>query len=478
MKSFDKELVSGSVVRSVWKLAWPAVLLRLIDGLHSVVDHILVGQFVGHVGNAAIGAAWLLFLVVVLFLVSLFQGMVVLASRYSGMQDRSNLSYVVYQTVVATVYLMALVIAPLGYFAAPYMLQLVNITPEVEAHALPYLRIMFTCSAPLFLNFLVTSAFQASGDPKTPLYLGVLTTAINVGVSAVLIIGVGPFPALGASGAALGTALAPAVSIGIAFTLVYRGKTIIQRPPSYRLIPDWSLLKNISRIGLPTGVQAILLNLAGVFVFRKIGVLEHSAAAQAAFTICYTQIFSLVTWASFGLRVASATLMGQNLGAGDASRGRRSVYVAAGMGAAWGVALGLVFWFFPTPLLGLFDALEEPVYGFGVSLLQFSAISGMFLAAGLALTGGLQGAGETKIPMYIAFVSQIIVLLGLLELFDRLDVITANHIWFALTISHVSRWVITQLVFTFGKWEKGLAQLRRSGDGEAATTAQMGENQP
>ncbi len=474
MKSFDRELVSGNVVRSVWKLAWPAVLLRLIDGLHSVVDHILVGQFVGHEGNAAVGAAWLLFLVVMLLLVSLFQGMVVLASRYSGMQDRANLSDVVYQTLITTVYLIIFFIAPVGYFAAPYLLQLVNIRPEVEADALPYLRIMFTCSAPLFLNLLVTSAFQASGDAKTPLLLGVLTTTINIILSATLITGLGPFPALGTPGAALATALAPTVSIIIAFTLVYRGKTIIQRPPVYRLTPQWPVIKSIARIGGPTGVQAILLNLAGVIVFRKIGALEHSAAAQAAFTICYTQIFSLVTWASFGLRVASATLMGQNLGAGDASRGRRSVYVAAGMGMLWGMVLGVVFWFFPEPLLWLFDAADEPVVGFGVSLLRFSAVSGMFLAAGLALTGGLQGAGETKIPMYIAFVSQIVIMLGLLQIFDWLDVLTANHIWFAVMTSHICRWFITQIVFTFGAWEKGLAQLRRTEEGEAAATRMEG----
>ena len=462
MKSFDTELISGSVVRSVWKLAWPAVMLRLVDGLHSLVDHILVGQFVGHHGNAAIGAAWLLFLVVVLFLVSLFQGMVVLAARYAGMQDRDNLSKVVYHTFLATVYLLLFVVVPVGYLIAPFILNLVNITPEVYGHALPYLRIMFTCSLPLFLMFMLASAFQASGDVKTPLKLGMLSTTINIIVSATLIIGIGPFPALGVSGAAFGTALAPIASVGIALFLIYKRKVIIRPPRHYTLIPDLALVKSITRVGVPTGLQAILLNLGGLLLFRKLGVLEHSAAAQAAYTICYNQLFSLVTWASFGLRVASATLMGQNLGAGKRDRGRHSVYIVAGMGAVYAVALGVVFWFFPYPLMLLFDAVDGHVYEFGVSLLRYTALSGIFLTSTLALTGGLQGAGDTKTPMYIAFVTQIGVLVGLAELFDFLGVLSAELAWLAILLSHLSRWVLTQTFFSWGKWEKSLAELHRA----------------
>ncbi|MFP4193274.1 MAG: MATE family efflux transporter, partial [Candidatus Hydrogenedentota bacterium] len=349
MKAFDRELVSGSVARSVWKLAWPAVLLRLVDGLHSLVDHILVGNFVGHHGNAAVGAAWLLFLMVVLGLASLFQGMVVFVSRYAGMQDRDNLSWVVYQTFLATVYLFVFFIAPVGFLIAPHALALVNVTPEVHAHALPYLRIMFTCAAPLFLSMMLAMAFQASGDPKTPLMLGALTTSLNIGLSITLITGLGPFPAMGAAGAALATSLAPICSILIGLSLIYRRKMIIQPPPRYTLKLDIALLKDTARIGLPTGIQAVMLNFGGVLLFRKLGVLPHSAAAQAAFTICYTQIFSLVTWAGFGLRIAAATLMGQNVGAGDVARGKRSVYAAAGLGVTWAALLGLVFWFAPGP---------------------------------------------------------------------------------------------------------------------------------
>ena len=462
MKAFDRDLVSGSVVRSVWKLAWPAVLLRLVDGLHSIVDHILVGNFVGHHGNAAVGAAWLLFLVVVLFLASLFQGMVVLVSRYSGMQDRANLSWVVYQTFLATIYLFALVIAPVGFFVAPHALALVNITPEVNAHALPYLRIMFTCAAPLFLSLMLAMAFQASGDPKTPLILGALTTSVNIVLSITLITGLGPFPEMGTAGAALATSTAPSFSVGIGLFLIYRRKMIVQPPPRYTLKPDFHLLKNTARIGMPTGIQAVLLNFGGVLLFRKLGVLPHSAAAQAAFTICYTQIFSLVTWAGFGLRIAAATLMGQNLGAGNALRGKRAVYVAAGLGVAWAAALGLVFWFVPGPLLALFDAVDEPVYSYGVELLRFAAFAGVFLVSTLTLTGGLQGAGETRIPMYIAFIAQIVIMLGWVEIWHRLDMLTPNLAWAALLVSQFSRWVMTQVVFTWGRWIKSLKDLRSS----------------
>lgn len=455
MKHFDEELVSGNIFRSVWKLTWPVTLLNLVNGLHGFVDHALVGHFVAsptNEANAAIGVAWQVFLVIVVFIASLFHGMNVLIARYAGRRDRANMSRVAYQAFLVSVFLLVGVVAPLGYLAAPMLLDFVQVEEGVRGHALPYLRLLFTCGAPLFLTFMFTGAFQASGDPKTPLKLGILSTILNIAISAVLITGAGPFPKLGVVGAALGTILATAVSASIALGLILSGRTLLQAPTRAGLRPDPGVIRVIARIGLPTGVQGVLLNLGGVFLLKYIGMLEFSSAAQAAYTICYSQLFSLVSWIAFGLRSASGTLMGQNIGAGKHARGKQAVLVAAGFGVVWAALVGAAFWLGAGSLLALFGATTEPVFGYSVTLLRYLAFSGVVLAAALALTGGLQGAGETKIPMYIAFLTQIVVLLGFCGYYAARGALTTDTVWTAILVSHVSRLALTYAVFRTERW--------------------------
>ncbi|MCH7909125.1 MAG: MATE family efflux transporter, partial [Candidatus Hydrogenedentes bacterium] len=335
MTSFDSDIVSGSVVRSVVKLAWPIAITQLIAGIHGIVDQILVGNYVSFHAQAAIGVSWQLFLVIFVFLSSLFHGMNILIARYSGRQDREAINRIAYDVFITSGYLILLFIAPLGYFLSPALLDLVNAEPEVQEHALPYLRILFTASLPLFLMFVLNGAFQSSGNPKIPLYLGILTTIVNVIASYILITGLGPFPELGTAGAAIGTCLGPLPSILIGLILIQRHKVLIGPPERFSIFPDLSVLKAVIRLGLPSGIQAVLLNIGGVALLSFIGSLEESAEAQAAYTICYVQLFSVVTWTGFGLRAACATVMGQNMGAGKNERGKQAVYVGAGLGFLW-----------------------------------------------------------------------------------------------------------------------------------------------
>ncbi len=105
--------------------------------------------------------------------------------------------------------------------------------------------------------------------------------------------------------------------------------------------PDWTIIRSLFRFGLPTGVQGIAMNVAGVMLLRYIGSLEHSAAAQAAYAIGYTELFSLITWTSVGLMGAAATIAGQNLGAGHVDRAIQGVHTASRIGLAVAAFVGV-----------------------------------------------------------------------------------------------------------------------------------------
>ena len=149
-QTFDRSIIDGPIASAVWKIAWPSVLQNMIGGLQGIVDHALVGHYVGFTGNAAIGVSWQIFLVVIVFISSLFTGMGVLVARFAGANDHDKVDRVVYQAFLTAVALALFVLAPLGYVLSPTLLQLVHAAPEVRAAALPCLSRSHCClpSAP------------------------------------------------------------------------------------------------------------------------------------------------------------------------------------------------------------------------------------------------------------------------------------------------------------------------------------------
>ncbi len=461
MKQFDDELISGSIYRSVWKLAWPVVLAQLISGIHGFINQVMVAHYVDdHAANAAIGISWQLFLVMVVFIVSLFQGMSVLVARYSGKRDHDALNRIFYDVFIASFWILICVAAPLGFFLTPHLLDLAAPSPEVRAYAEPYLRILFTCSAPLFMMYMLINAFQSTGDTRTPLMLGVLTSLCNVIFSYFFITGFGPFPELGTIGAAMGTVLGPIPSVCIAIWLILSHRHIVGRPKKFTLLPDMSVIWSVARLGIPTGIQAFLLNVAGAILLGFVGKLEHSTDAQAAYVVCYSQLFSFVTWASFGLRASSATIMGQNLGAGNDKRAKHGVYVTTLMSVIWSAMWAAIYLTLQDPLLALFNIADGEALDIGRQLLNFLAVSAFFVSAALAFTGGLQGAGDTISPMIIAFVSQIVVLLGICFALQFAGMLTPTGIWTAILFSHITRFVATVVMFQRGDWANIKVELK------------------
>ena len=184
------------------------MLQNAIGGLQGIIDHAMVGHYVGFAANAAIGVSWQIFLVVIVFVSSLFTGMSVLVARFAGAGDTDRVNRTVYQAFLTAVALSIGVLAPLGYVLAPSLLHVVNAAPEVRAEALPFLRILFVYSTGMLIFFMLGGALRSAGDARTPLRLGVAVTALNIVLNFVLIRGLGPIPAFGTAGSAMGTVIA------------------------------------------------------------------------------------------------------------------------------------------------------------------------------------------------------------------------------------------------------------------------------
>ena len=184
-----------------------------------------------------------------------------------------------------------------------------------------------------------------------------------------LIRGLGPIPAFRTAGAAMGTCTASGILALYSIVKLWRGGWVVSFPRGGSYAPDWTIIKSIFRFGLPTGIQGIAMNVGGVFMLAFIGSLAQSAAAQAAFAVSYSQLFSLITWTSVGLMGAAAAVAGQNLGARQPERAEEAVHVAAQVAATVAVFVGICFFFFGRQLLAVFGMHEPAVVDIGTQLL-------------------------------------------------------------------------------------------------------------
>jgi putative MATE family efflux protein len=390
--------------------------------------------------------------VVMVFIGSLFTGMGVLVARFIGAGDRDKANRTVYQAFLTSTALSVGVLAPLGYFLAPTLLSFVHATREVQAEALPFLRIMFVFSFGMMTFFMLGGALRAAGDAKTPLRYGVALTVLNIVLNVILIRGLGPIPAFGTAGAAMGTVIAGGALAILAFHRLLTHKWVVGFPRGGSWRPDWSIIRALFRFGLPTGIQGIAMNVGGVLLLRFMGSLEHSAAAQAAYAIGYTELFSLVTWTSVGLLGATAAVAGQNLGAGKPERVDGAVHAAARIGLAGAATIGLAFLTIPELLLGIFKATDHHVVDIGVQLLRYLSLSGFFITVALTFTGGLQGTGDTKSPLFISLVSQLAIPLGLCAILQTFRPLEPSDIWLAILLGHATRCGLSVIRFRQGRW--------------------------
>jgi Na+-driven multidrug efflux pump len=293
---------------------------------------------------------------------------------------------------------------------------------------------------------MLSGAFRAAGDPRTPMRLGVAMTVLTIALNLVLI------PKFGTIGAAFGTIISSTTVSAFGVWRLFTPGSVIQFHRGMSLKPDFRIIKSLFRYGLPTGVQGIAMNIAGIMLLRFIGGLPQSAEAQAAYAVAYTELFSFITWTSVGLMSAAATIAGQNLGARNPERAVEGVAAAARIGVGVAAVVGLAFVTIPNLLLRAFGMDDPSVTSIGAQLLQYLAVSGFFITIALCYTGGLQGTGDTRSPLYISIVSQIVVPIGMCSIIQAMRPLQAADIWLAIVLGHLMRASLSVLRFRQGKW--------------------------
>jgi MATE family multidrug resistance protein len=399
-----------SASQAVMRIAWPAILENALHTLLGIVDTILVARL-GTEAIAGVGAGvqWVFLFFSILF--GLSSGAVVLVARSIGAGDQAAASRAARQSLILSGAL-GLFFSVLGVLFAEPAIRLLGGEPAVVAIGAEFLRVAALGGALMSVAVVASAVMRAAGDTRTPMLATAVANVVNAVVAYLLIFGGLGLPALGAVGSAWGLVAARLVG-GLILLYVLargvRGLTIASR--DWR--PDLDVLRRIVRFGAPSVAEQVML-MGSFMAYARIA-MELGTAAFATQRITFNAI-TISFLPAMGFSIAAATLTGQSLGARRPDLAERTAWAAVRSAAVWMGGMALVFFFLGEPLLRVFS--DEPeVLAMGVPALRIVAVASAVWAVPLVLSGALRGAGDTRFPMWVSFITGWLIRVPLAYLF-------------------------------------------------------------
>ncbi len=442
----DVDYTRGPVGRALGLLAIPMMLEMAMESVFALVDIV----FVSALGTEAVAAVGITeALVTVLYAISIGFGMGVTAmvSRRIGAKDPEGAA----RTTGQAIWLSAgvsLFIGVLGVAYAEDMLLLMGASPAVIETGQGYTTVMLGGAFSIVYLVLLNAAYRGAGDAAVALRSLWLANGVNIVLDPCLIFGLGPFPEMGVTGAAVATTIGR--STGVLYQLYYlangRGRLAFRLR---HLRPDPALIRRMLRISVG-GVGQFLITTASWIGLMRIVAL-YGSSAVAAYTITLRMIeFALLP--SWGLGNAAATMVGQSLGAGLPERAAASAWRAAKYNAIFMLGVGAVMLAFAPQVAGWFT--EDPeVHGYATTCLRILGLGYPIYAVGMIMVQALNGAGETAMPSVLNFLCFWLLQIPLAYWLARTAGLGPNGVFIAIVVSESLLSLLSVLVFRRGRWQ-------------------------
>ncbi|WP_006914741.1 MATE family efflux transporter [Salinisphaera shabanensis] len=440
-------LTEGSIVRALFSLAVPIVFANLLQTAYQLIDTFWVGRL----GASAVAAVSLSF-PVIFFLISLGLGLAVagtiLVAQYQGRGDTAMVNRVSAQALIGVVAI-SLVLAVLGFIGAHAVVAFLGATDDVLPLATQYLRVSFVGLPFLFAYVIFQSLMRGVGDARTPLLIVTGTVALNFVLDPLFILGWGPVPGMGVSGAALATVITQGLAAMVGLAMLFSGGYGIRLVRAH-LVPDFALIWRLLKLGLPAAVEQSTRALG--LMLMTVLVAGFGTITLAAYGIG-TRMLSFVIIPALGLSQASSALIGQNIGAQRIDRAERTAWLSAAIGFVLLSLVGVVSFVFARPIITLFVPDAPAVIETGSLFVRITALAYGVVGAQIVLTGAFRGSGNTLIAMAIALVSQWMLQFPIAWLLAERSGLGATGIWIAYPIQNVLTALIVVVWFSRGTWK-------------------------
>ncbi|MDX1429882.1 MAG: MATE family efflux transporter, partial [Rhodothermales bacterium] len=388
------DYTEGRLGRAILLLSVPMMLEMSMESVFAVVDVFFVLRL-GPAAAATVGVTEAMLTILYALAIGLSMGTTAMVARRVGEKDLPAAAVAAVQAIALGI-MLAAAVGVFGGFFAEDLLVLMGASDEMVAEGTTYTRVMFGTNVVIFLIFLINAVFRGAGDASMAMKSLWIANVANIILDPCLIFGLGPFPELGLTGAAVATSIGR--GIGVAYQLRgLAGSASRIRITTERLrlvIPVMWRLFRVSAFGI---FQFLVSTASWVGLVRIISSFGEEAVAGYTLAIRILIFFFLPAW---GMSNAAATLVGQNLGAGNPDRAEKSVWMTARYNMAFLGSVGLIFIFFAEPIIALFT--DDPaVAGYGVDCLRIVSYGYLLYALGMVVVQAFNGAGDTVTPTYI-----------------------------------------------------------------------------
>ena len=432
MENKGTKLLEGSIWKGIVSFAIPMFLGNLFQQLYNTVDSLIVGKFLGSEALAAVTSSGSLIFLMVGFFNGIAMGAGVIISRYFGAKEYDNLKKAVH-TDVAFGLVAGGLLTIIGMILAPQMLIWMGTPADVLPNSIAYFRTYFMGSIAFVMYNIVMGILQATGDSKHPLYYLILSSIINV-ILDLLFVGVFHW---GVASAALATAISQATSAILCFIRLMRTKDVYQ--VHIREIRfHFDMLKQIIRIGLPTGMQNSIIAIANVVVQSNINAFGMLAVAGSG---VYSKIEGFVFLPITCFSMSLTTFIGQNLGAKQFDRAKKGARFGVLCSITLAELVGVLVYTLMPILATFFDSNPEVV---AIATLQARTESLFYflLAFSHCISGILRGAGKSAVPMYVMLIAWCAIRITYITIAVQIVPVVQTIYW-----AYPLTWSISSVIF-------------------------------
>lgn len=440
------DYTQGSIPRAITLLAIPMVLEMMMESLFGVVDVF----FIAHLGADAVATVGLTeSLLTPLFAIALglSMGTTAIVARRIGEKRPEEASVAAGQALIIGVVISA-VVGTAGFFFASDLLRVMGASDSIVRTGSGYTRTIFSASATIFFLFLINAVFRGAGDASIAMRALWIANGINILLNPCLILGLGPFPALGVTGSAVGTTIGRGTGVLFQLWMLSRGSSRVH--VHFRQIRlDLAVMTRLIRLSVG-GMLQYLINVASWIALVRMAAMFGSAAIAGYTLAIRVIIFGILP--SWGMSNAAATLVGQNLGAKQPDRAERSVWMAGVYNMMFMGSLGLLFIVFAQPIVMLFTH-DPDVIRVAATTLRYVSYGYVFYAYGMVVVQSFNGAGDTLTPTIINLFCYWLCQIPLawwLAFHTRFNV---GGVFLAIAISESLMSVVGILAFRRGTWK-------------------------
>ncbi len=438
----EQDYTTGNIRKAVFLLAVPMILELSLESVFALVDMFFVGKL-GQNAIATVGLTESVISLVYSVAIGLSTAATAIVARRIGEKNPDAAAHAGAQALVVSIF-GTLLISIAGTVFAPDILRLMGASREVIADGAIFTRIMFAGSSAIMFLFLINGIFRGAGDAAMAMKSLWIASFINILLCPVLI------HFFGIKGAAMATVTGRTSGVIYQCYHLFKGKGIIKfRRQHFRI--DLPIIKTIINIGWPATLQFIIASGSWIILARLVAE-TGGTSASAGYQIAIRNVvfFILPAW---GLSNAAATLVGQNLGAGQTLRAEQSVMLTARYNAIFMSFVMVLFLFFANPIIRFFTH-DDTVVRFGVQALQIMGAGYIFYGIGMVMTQALNGAGDTRTPKIINFVCFWLFQIPLAYFMASGLGLKATGAFLAIPIAETLIALLAWYFFKRGKWKE------------------------